>query len=108
METNYTCAITFTKHTDLSRWFAFTKKDIGEFNSERYIHLKNHYAQKRDVNLILLARYEKGKTFCKIKCPINPLPIRGEFEAVSLNEVVQYLGSHGWTPKETLNLNLCK
>lgn len=108
MDTNYTCAITFTKYTDLSQWFAMTNVDFGLTNSEQYDRLKKRYAQKRDVRLILLIRYEKGKTFCKIKCPINPLPVRGEFEAVSVHEVVRFLDSQGWTATETINLNLCK
>ena len=108
MDKNYTCAITFTKHTNLSRWFACTTRDFGEFNPERHELIRKHYAKKRDVSLILLIRYEKGKTICKIKCPINPLPIRGEFEAVSAHEIVRFLEDAGWTSKETINLNLCK
>lgn len=106
METDYTCAITFTKHTDMSRWFSHTDKDLGVFNPERHDRLKRHYAVKRDVRLILLIRYENGKPFCKIKCPINPLPIRGEFEAVSIHEIVRFLNDAGWTHKETLNMEL--
>lgn len=44
------------------------------------------YAEEREVRLILLVRFnEKGKPICRIKCPINPLPIEvGEMTADDL------------------------
>ena len=72
------------------------------------------YAKERDVKLILLVRYEHKRTargivshcICKIKCPINPLPIKGEFEAVSVAQMCKLLRGLGWEPKEEYAISL--
>lgn len=72
------------------------------------------YAKERDVKLILLVRYEHERTargivshcICKIKCPINPLPIKGEFETVSIAEMCKLLRGLGWEVKEEYAISL--
>lgn len=113
LTTQYNMAYIFIKHTDLLQWFdskysnelllEYTSKSVG-FNQ-----LRQSYASPRDVQLVLLIRYDSdGNLFCKIKCPINPLPIRGEFNAVSLKEISKYLAENGWTERQRISLNLCK
>lgn len=87
----------------------FTKRD----NLVKYLWgkpaLSNHqeyYARERDVQLILLVRYEEGKCICRIKCPISPLPIKGEFETPSVSAVSHTLQTMGWTYKEKLPLSM--
>lgn len=115
MTTKYTGAIIFTKHTDLMPWFDAKypymtdeyKRSVG-FNQ-----FKRDCERLRDVQLILLYRYERGAdnanhTLCKVKCPINPLPIKGEFEVVSLRHIVKYLQQEGWQIKTDLPTSLLK
>lgn len=112
MATNYTWVYFFAKHTSLLQWFdvkyhceienKYQEQSLG-FNQ-----LRQSYAKPRDVQLILLVRYEGNRIFCKVKCPINPLPIKGEFEAASLNAVISFLSNEGWKLKEKLPFSLLK
>lgn len=111
MNINYTEVITFTKHTSLSAWFDAHYRDrLGMCaTSVGFNQLRNKYAQPRDVQLILLVRYEPAKhPICKIKCPISPLPIRGEFEVVSVGEMVDFLNREGWKVKQKMPVSLLK
>ena len=107
----YGMAIIFTKRDNLSKWFnANCSKFIVDGNmeySEHFVRAEKYYAQERIVKLILLVRFnEKGKPICRIKCPINPLPIKGEFEAPTVGVVSHTLETMGWTYKEKLPLGL--
>ena len=106
----YGKAIVFTKRDNLSKWF-----DINGYKyaqganmeySDRYQKMRAVYAKEREIQLILLVRYEEGKLICRIKCPINPLPIKGEFEAPTVGAVSHTLETMGWTYKEKLPLGL--
>lgn len=95
----YTCAIIFTKRTNLSAYC--NDKVYSKCGSDtNFEAMRKYYAKERDVQLILLTRYEKGKLMCRIKCPINPLPVKGEFEAPSLTSVEAFLYSNGWKFKQ--------
>lgn len=116
MVTNYTGAVIFTKFTNMSPWFE-TKygREYGEAGSTSlgFNQLKHHYSKDRDVQLILLYRHERGTDnashiMCKIKCPINPLPIKGEFEVVSIAQIAQFLEREGWSVKQKLPTSLLK
>ena len=102
----YSRAIIFTKHTDLMPWFQSNYHRFGTHGTTERI--REMYSRVRDVQLILLVRYENNKCICRIKCPINPLPIKGEFEAVNSHEVERLLKSFGWTVKERLSLQLLR
>ena len=54
------------------------------------------YAKERPVTLVVQVHYERNKTFCRIKCPINPLPVKGWFETPSINVLKKHLMSLGW------------
>lgn len=97
----------YTKRDNLSKWLN-THRSCFIANAEYY------YAQERDVQLILLVRHETvqdahgdtvTKCYCKIKCPINPLPIKGEFEAVTTAAVDKLLKSLGWRFKDKIKFN---
>lgn len=106
----YHTAIIYTKHTNLLPWFD-GQYDIPNTSSNR-----EYYSRNREVQLILLVRHEdiriggriKHKCICRIKCPINPLPIKGEFECVSTGEMTNLLTSMGWKYKEKIHHNLFK
>jgi hypothetical protein len=102
----YHQAIIFTKRDNLSKWFdANCSKFIVNGNmeySEHFVRAEKLYAQERDIQLILLVRFENGKCICRIRCPINPLPIKGEFQCVSTSEMSKLLASMGWKYKEKI------
>lgn len=106
----YHQAIIFTKRDNLSKWFdANCSKFIVDGNmeySEHFVRAEKLYAQERDIQLILLVRFENGKCICRIKCPINPLPIKGEFQCVSTSEMSKLLTSMGWTYKAKYGIGM--
>ena len=108
----YHTAIIYTKRDNLSEWFnvngyQFMRDGNMEY-SERYQRMKEYYAKEREIQLILLVRHEEGKCICRIKCPINPLPIKGEFQCVSTSEMTRLLASMGWTYKEKVHSAMFK
>lgn len=107
----YHTAIIYTKHTNLLPWLD------GQYNIPKNSRVREHYSRNREVQLILLVRHEvsqdarggeANKCICRIKCPINPLPIRGEFECISTSEMTKLLASMGWKYKEKIHYNLFK
>lgn len=104
----YGMAIIFTKRDNLLKWFS-ANDGFWALGTDAYQKARAVYAKEREVRLILLVRFnEKGKSICRIKCPINPLPIKGEFEAPSVGAVSHTLETMGWTYKEKLPLGLFK
>ena len=105
----YHTAIIYTKHTNLMPWLQsnYTKfSTLG--TTEQAQSVRAAYEKDRDVQLILLVRHEDGKCICRIKCPINPLPIKGEFQCVSTGEMSKLLKSMGWTYKEKVHSGMFK
>ena len=102
----YIMAIIFTKRDNLLKWFSANNTFYAQ-GTDAYQRARAVYAKEREVRLILLVRFnEKGKPICRIKCPINPLPIKGEFEAPAVGTVSHTLETMGWTYKEKLPLGL--
>lgn len=99
--TKYSAVCIFTKKTDLLDYFNSTKW-LKADSKEQYERMREYYARERDVQLIAMFRWKEGKCFCKIKCPINPLPVHGEFETASYDSVGRFLAQNGWTFKEKL------
>ena len=93
----YHTAIIYTKYTNLMPWYN------GRCDAPRNPTAREYYSKDREVQLILLVRHEDGKCICRIKCPINPLPIKGEFQCVSTGEMSKLLKSMGWTYKEKVH-----
>lgn len=102
----YGMAIIFTKRDNLLKWFSANDTFYAQ-GTDAYQRARAVYATEREIQLILLVRFnEKGKPICRIKCPINPLPIKGEFEAPTVGAVSHTLETMGWTYKEKLPLGL--
>lgn len=111
MNINYTSAILFTKHTNLMPYFEVKYADQIDACSKSvgFNQLKHHYSTDRDVRLILMIRLDdSGRVYCKIKCPINPLPIREEFVAASFNAVMKFLQDNGWTMQTWIPVSMLK
>lgn len=95
----------FTKRTNLLSYLNF--KVVTNIHDAHYQAAHEYYAREREVQLVCMFRWErttKGtKCFCKIKCPINPLPIKGEFETPgTTTPVVDFLRLNGWQFKQKL------
>lgn len=106
----YHKAFIFTKRDNLLKWFdvngyKYAQGANMEYN-DKYKRMAALYATEREIQLILLVRYENGKCICRIKCPINPLPIKGEFQCVSTSEMSKLLTSMGWTYKEKYGIEM--
>ena len=97
----YSCAVIFTKRTNLS---AYCNAKLYEkcVSDTQFETMRKYYARERDVQLILLTRYKKGKLMCRIKCPVNPIPVKGEFEAPSFSVIQTFLLSNGWNFKQKI------
>lgn len=68
---------------------------LNEFHARKgspYVSRKEEY-----ISLVLICGFDStGKQNCKIKCPINPLPIIGWFQPQSLTAVSELIESYGW------------
>lgn len=105
----YHTAIIYTKHTNLMPWLQSNYTKFGTHGTtEQVLRIREMYSKDRDVQLILLVRHEEGKCICRIKCPINPLPIKGEFQCVSTSEMTKLLASMGWKYKEKVHSDMFK
>ena len=113
----YHTAIIYTKHTNLMPWLQSNYERFGTHGTtEQAQRIREMYSKDREVQLILLVRHEdvriggtiKNKCICRIKCPINPLPIKGEFECVSTGEMTRLLASMGWKYKEKVHYSMFK
>lgn len=103
----YHTAIIYTKHTNLMPWLQSNYTKFGTHGTtEQALRIREMYSKNRDVQLILLVRHEDGKCICRIKCPINPLPIKGEFQCVSTGEMSKLLKSMGWAYKEKVHYGM--
>ena len=105
----YHTAIIYTKHTNLMPWLQSNYTKFSTLSTtEQAQSVRVAYEKDRDVQLILLVRHEEGKCICRIKCPINPLPIKGEFQCVSASEMTKLLASMGWKYKEKVHSGMFK
>lgn len=106
----YHTAFIFTKRDSLLKWFEVNGYKYAQGAnmeySDKYQKMEAMYAKEREIQLILLVRYENGKCICRIKCPINPLPIKGEFQCVSMSEMTDLLTSMGWTYKAKYGIGM--
>ena len=93
MEHTVDSIFTFVKTTNMTRWF---KANVDRYLNDNYERMEQQYAKERDVQLIVQACFKEHKTFCRIKCPINPLPVVGWFEVPSINILKTHLEALGW------------
>ena len=102
----YHTAIIYTKRDNLSKWLNSRYSKFRD--AQEAARIRAEYATEREIQLILLVRHEEGKCICRIKCPINPLPIKGEFQCVSTSEMTKLLASMGWKYKEKVHSGMFK
>ena len=102
----YHTAIIYTKRDNLSKWLNSRYSKFRD--AQEAARIRAEYATEREIQLILLVRHEEGKCICRIKCPINPLPIKGEFQCVSTSEMTKLLDSMGWKYKEKVHSAMFK
>ncbi len=87
----------------------FVKRtNLMEFQSriqpDKIVAPMEYYDKKRDVRLVVTERItEDGRVFCRIHCPINPLPVKGEFEIPSWGALKHFLIVNGWKQHETID-----
>lgn len=103
----------YTKRTNLLDYFhasvdPFDSRFVHNMDGscDEYNRLEKYYSQEREVKLILLVRVEGTKLFCRIKCPINPLPVCGEFEIPCIGAMDRFLKRNGWLFKEKISARL--
>lgn len=102
----YRCMTIFTKKGNLLPYLKFAKDPLFDPTSDRAVE---YYGEEREIELILVTRYEQkergrgSRLMCKISCPVNPMPVKGEFEAPSYAAICHFLADHGWTKKETIS-----
>ena len=113
----YDRIIIFTKRGNMSEYFQ-TARVSGRYNKTLYDDAKARHDAEREIQLIACVRYEdypvstpKGiiqmsKVFCRIKCPVNPLPVKGEFELPSLESLYSFLKANGWTVRQAFDTRL--
>lgn len=120
MNIPYNSALIFTQRTNLYQYMLANEDKCCEMYGvrpqdgitpeyeRRSEKMMAHYTKTKDIQLVLLVRREAGRTYCKIKCPINPLPIKGEFEVVSLRQMILFLKREGWTLTQDIPMSLLK
>lgn len=100
----YSCITIFTKKGNLMPYIQLARDPMLDPSSD-YAH--NYYGKEREIQLVLATRYERtpngNKLMCKISCPVNPIPVKGEFEAPSYAAICSFMKSQGWTKKETFS-----
>lgn len=105
----YHSAYRFSKVTNLLKYLSSSYQRYGTSgNPEDAERIREWYAREREVQLILLVRHEEGKCICRIKCPVNPLPLKGEFVVTNAGDVSRLLIDLGWSFKDKLNLAMFK
>ena len=106
-DSKYTRIEIYTKKGNLLEYYA-NNPNICIRSGEENMRLREYYGKEREIQLIALYRFEKGKCFCKIKCPLNPIPVKGEFETPSMSAMSRFLYANGWTYKQAFNPSLFK
>ena len=90
--------VTFVKRTDLTEFRRHTNTHPDLLASDAY------YTKRQDVRLVVTERItEGGRIFVRINCPINPLPVKGEFEIPTWGALYNFLKSQGWKLHERID-----
>ena len=103
----YDRVLIFTKKGNLMQYLC-TDKVSRTYSNANAEGLRQYYGQEREIQLIARIRWEatenrgKDKCFCSIKCPVNPLPVKGEFELPSLDSLRMFLNANGWALKQDM------
>lgn len=101
MEMKYSLAYLYQKKGNLAPWYMTQQAAKGNYSKQ----VPKYYMVEREINLVVFVRYENHHCYCCVKCPVNPLPIKGEFEAFSLAELSRFLKTLGWDFKEKIDFS---
>lgn len=93
----YRTAWIFTKKGNLLPWLR--SKCLGSVNAQA----QEFYGQEREIQLLLLLRSDNEGIHCRIKCPVNPLPVKGEFMVPSVSAIHNFLRQNGWHKEQTIH-----
>ena len=97
----YHIAYIFTKRDNLLPWL-YNRPGMHVTEAA-----KEFYGAEREIQLFLLVRNgNDGHTYCRIKCPVNPLPVKGEFEIPSFVAIYDFLVHNGWRQKQVINTRM--
>ena len=97
----YTQVLVYTKNGNLLPYV--TAKVMNKCASaELSQRMRDYYTREREIQLLCMFRWENGKCFCRIKCPVNPLPVKGEFEVPTTTDVGTFLVNNGWSFKQKI------
>lgn len=89
--------VTFVKRANLMEFQRHVHQD-------EYSAPMDYYNKERDVRLVVTERITADRRiFCRINCPINPLPVKGEFEIPSWGVLKRFLEANGWKQHEVIN-----
>lgn len=106
----YDIVYQFTKKGNLLDYFR-NKDNPHITTEEQYDRWHEYYALEREISLYAMIRYkivpdERTQVICKIKCPVNPLPVYGEFVLPSEMALIKFLESNGWTHKQKIPIHM--
>lgn len=91
--------VQFKRHTNLLPYYD-TQVATGRCVDTEA--MRSYYAKERDVTLMLIfGRTVDGTQVAKIKCPINPLPIIGEFSYTNPQGMIDLIKGFGWEVDST-------
>lgn len=96
----YTMAYIYTKKGNLIPYITGKVSSRPISSQAEADRILDYYKKEREIQLIALFRWEGSKCFCKIKCPVNPLPVKGEFEVPSTGPLFAFLKANGWSFKQ--------
>lgn len=114
----YNRAMFFTKKANLHDYLCTDRVIDGQYDGYISPSIRDSYEREREIQLIALLRWEdrpvstrrgfvnRPVCYCKIKCPINPMPIRGEFELASITALHKFLKANGWVFHKAMNTGL--
>lgn len=89
-----TSTILFEKEANLLPFYE-TQVNRGRWNESPAARCG--YSRNRTVTLVLaFGINEKGVPVANIRCPINPLPVKGWFEYASRSVLLEFLTGQGW------------
>jgi hypothetical protein len=114
MDIKYDRVLIFTKKGNLMDYLN-TDKVSRSLSLASSSHIKEHYEREREIQLVAQLRWEerpaasRNRTrnpsilYCSIKCPVNPLPVKGEFQLASLEALRKFLKADGWELKQDIS-----
>lgn len=96
----YRMAWIFTKKGNLLPWL------YGKYSAPISERTEAMYAREREIQLVLLIRNDQDGIHCRIKCPVSPLPVKGEFTVPCMSAIYNFLLLDGWTRKQCISAGI--